>query len=183
MKESPDRLWHIMMQIGILRCSLYRWWVLKGTTFQTDNMLPFLGCLFSKFLITRWCNFCAPSLKWCANSCCLATDNELTAVMQFIASAPTLFPVGYVNEFQNSFHQAPVVPYNVIESIMRDKLQQPLHHRGWWIYWSSANSLCLHSTSLSCNPFICVMHYAVRHCDSSLSSSLILPLKILGCWS
>ncbi|KAG0468035.1 hypothetical protein HPP92_017363 [Vanilla planifolia] len=45
---------------------------------------------------------------------------------QFIASAPTLFPADYVNEFQNCFDRAPAVPFNVIESILRDELGKPL---------------------------------------------------------
>ncbi|CAN6209717.1 unnamed protein product [Urochloa humidicola] len=45
---------------------------------------------------------------------------------QFIASAPTLFPAEYVEEFQNCFDRAPAVPYDVIQSILREELQQPL---------------------------------------------------------
>ncbi|OEL15824.1 putative aarF domain-containing protein kinase [Dichanthelium oligosanthes] len=44
----------------------------------------------------------------------------------FIASAPTLFPAEYVEEFQNCFDRAPSVPYDVIESILREELQRPL---------------------------------------------------------
>lgn len=46
--------------------------------------------------------------------------------MQFVASAPTLFPAEYVEEFQKCFDQAPAVPYDVIESILREELQRPL---------------------------------------------------------
>ncbi|NP_001358892.1 uncharacterized protein LOC100283906 [Zea mays] len=45
---------------------------------------------------------------------------------QFVASAPTLFPAEYVEEFQKCFDQAPAVPYDVIESILREELQRPL---------------------------------------------------------
>jgi aarF domain-containing kinase len=45
---------------------------------------------------------------------------------QFVASAPTLFPAEYVEEFQNCFDRAPPVPYSEIESILREELQQPL---------------------------------------------------------
>lgn len=47
-------------------------------------------------------------------------------IVQFIASAPTFFPAEYVEEFQNCFDQAPPVPYNEIESILREELQRPL---------------------------------------------------------
>ena len=47
-------------------------------------------------------------------------------MMQFVASAPTLFPAEYVEEFQKCFDQAPAVPYDVIESILREELQRPL---------------------------------------------------------
>lgn len=46
--------------------------------------------------------------------------------MQFIASAPTLFPADYVQEFQNCFDRAPPVPFNEIEAILREELQRPL---------------------------------------------------------
>ncbi|CAD6226197.1 unnamed protein product [Miscanthus lutarioriparius] len=45
---------------------------------------------------------------------------------QFVASAPTLFPPEYVEEFQKCFDRAPAIPYNVIESILREELQRPL---------------------------------------------------------
>lgn len=45
---------------------------------------------------------------------------------QFIASAPTLFPAEYVQEFKNCFDRAPAVPFNVIESILREELGRPL---------------------------------------------------------
>ncbi|XP_072998205.1 uncharacterized aarF domain-containing protein kinase At5g05200, chloroplastic [Typha latifolia] len=45
---------------------------------------------------------------------------------QFIASAPTLFPAEYVQEFQNCFDQAPAIPFNEIEAILREELQRPL---------------------------------------------------------
>ncbi|KAG1338162.1 putative aarF domain-containing protein kinase, chloroplastic [Cocos nucifera] len=45
---------------------------------------------------------------------------------QFIASAPTLFPADYVQEFQNCFDRAPPVPFNEIEAILREELQRPL---------------------------------------------------------
>ncbi|KAG2391666.1 putative aarF domain-containing protein [Vigna angularis] len=45
---------------------------------------------------------------------------------QFIASAPTLFPPEYVQEFQNCFDRAPPVPFEDIESILRKELGKPL---------------------------------------------------------
>ncbi|XP_038980827.1 uncharacterized aarF domain-containing protein kinase At5g05200, chloroplastic [Phoenix dactylifera] len=45
---------------------------------------------------------------------------------QFIASAPTLFPADYIQEFQNCFDRAPPVPFNEIEAILREELQRPL---------------------------------------------------------
>ncbi|WOK96724.1 hypothetical protein Cni_G05431 [Canna indica] len=45
---------------------------------------------------------------------------------QFIASAPTLFPAEYVQEFQNCFDQAPAVPFSEIEATLREDLQRPL---------------------------------------------------------
>ncbi|TVU39965.1 hypothetical protein EJB05_13409 [Eragrostis curvula] len=45
---------------------------------------------------------------------------------QFIASAPTLFPAEYVEEFQNCFDRAPSVPFDVIQSILCEELQRPL---------------------------------------------------------
>ncbi|XP_020584401.1 uncharacterized aarF domain-containing protein kinase At5g05200, chloroplastic [Phalaenopsis equestris] len=45
---------------------------------------------------------------------------------QFIASASTLFPAEYVQEFQNCFDRAPAVPFNSIESILREELGRPL---------------------------------------------------------
>ncbi|URD99089.1 ABC1 family [Musa troglodytarum] len=45
---------------------------------------------------------------------------------QFIASAPTLFPAEYVQEFQNCFDRAPAVPFHEIEVTLREELQRPL---------------------------------------------------------
>ncbi|KAH7672476.1 Cadmium-transporting ATPase protein [Dioscorea alata] len=45
---------------------------------------------------------------------------------QFIASAPTLFPPEYVEEFQSCFDRAPPVPYKEIETILREELGRPL---------------------------------------------------------
>ncbi|XP_078168596.1 protein kinase superfamily protein isoform X2 [Carex rostrata] len=45
---------------------------------------------------------------------------------QFIASAPTLFPAEYVEEFQKCFDQTPPVPFSQIEAIIREELQRPL---------------------------------------------------------
>ncbi|KAF6143020.1 hypothetical protein GIB67_041088 [Kingdonia uniflora] len=41
---------------------------------------------------------------------------------QLIASAPTLFPPEYVEEFQKCFDRAPTVPFEEIQSILRDEL-------------------------------------------------------------
>ncbi|KAJ7965166.1 ABC1 family kinase [Quillaja saponaria] len=45
---------------------------------------------------------------------------------QFIASAPTLFPPEYVQEFQNCFDRAPVVPFEEIQGILREELGVPI---------------------------------------------------------
>lgn len=45
---------------------------------------------------------------------------------QFIASAPTLFPPEYVQEFQYCFDRAPVVPFDEIKSILREELAGPI---------------------------------------------------------
>lgn len=45
---------------------------------------------------------------------------------QFIASAPTLFPAEYVQEFQYCFDRAPVVPFDEIKSILREELSGPI---------------------------------------------------------
>lgn len=48
------------------------------------------------------------------------------SMAQFVASAPTLFPTEYVQEFQNCFDRAPAIPFNEIEAILREELQRPL---------------------------------------------------------
>ncbi|XP_021296946.1 uncharacterized aarF domain-containing protein kinase At5g05200, chloroplastic [Herrania umbratica] len=45
---------------------------------------------------------------------------------QFIASAPTLFPPEYVEEFQKCFDRAPAVPYEDIQAIIRQELGRPI---------------------------------------------------------
>ncbi|GFY83441.1 protein kinase superfamily protein [Actinidia rufa] len=45
---------------------------------------------------------------------------------QFIASAPTLFPQEYVQEFQNCFDRAPAVPFEEIQKILREELGGPI---------------------------------------------------------
>ncbi|KAK7275888.1 hypothetical protein RIF29_17014 [Crotalaria pallida] len=45
---------------------------------------------------------------------------------QFIASAPTLFPPEYVQEFQNCFDRAPPIPFEEIQSILRKELGRPI---------------------------------------------------------
>ncbi|XP_057442381.1 uncharacterized aarF domain-containing protein kinase At5g05200, chloroplastic [Lotus japonicus] len=45
---------------------------------------------------------------------------------QFVASAPTLFPAEYVQEFQNCFDRAPAVPFEEIQSILRKELGRPI---------------------------------------------------------
>lgn len=47
-------------------------------------------------------------------------------MLQFIASAPTLFPADYVEEFQKCFDKAPVVPFSEIEVILQEELKRPL---------------------------------------------------------
>ncbi|KAI4339130.1 hypothetical protein MLD38_024101 [Melastoma candidum] len=45
---------------------------------------------------------------------------------QFIASAPTLFPQEYVEEFQKCFDKAPAVPFQQIQVILREELGRPI---------------------------------------------------------
>ncbi|WZY80061.1 hypothetical protein YC2023_026445 [Brassica napus] len=45
---------------------------------------------------------------------------------QFIASAPTLFPPEYVEEFQNCFDKAPPVPFEDIRKILQEELGRPI---------------------------------------------------------
>ncbi|XP_059627881.1 uncharacterized aarF domain-containing protein kinase At5g05200, chloroplastic isoform X2 [Cornus florida] len=45
---------------------------------------------------------------------------------QFIASAPTLFPSEYVQEFQYCFDRAPTVPFEEIQRILREELGGPI---------------------------------------------------------
>ncbi|XVE90955.1 hypothetical protein DITRI_Ditri20bG0117200 [Diplodiscus trichospermus] len=45
---------------------------------------------------------------------------------QFIASAPTLFPPEYVEEFQKCFDRAPPVPFEDIQTILRQELGRPI---------------------------------------------------------
>ncbi|XP_071934380.1 uncharacterized aarF domain-containing protein kinase At5g05200, chloroplastic-like isoform X2 [Coffea arabica] len=45
---------------------------------------------------------------------------------QFIASAPTLFPPQYVQEFQYCFDRVPAVPFADIQAILREELGQPI---------------------------------------------------------
>ncbi|KAL6127967.1 hypothetical protein ACLB2K_071328 [Fragaria x ananassa] len=45
---------------------------------------------------------------------------------QFIASAPTLFPADYVEEFQNCFDRAPAIPFAEIQQILRQELGRPI---------------------------------------------------------
>ncbi|KAI3427806.1 ABC1 domain-containing protein [Psidium guajava] len=45
---------------------------------------------------------------------------------QFIASAPTLFPREYVEEFQKCFDRAPEVPFQEIQAILREELGRPI---------------------------------------------------------
>ncbi|XP_030534383.1 uncharacterized aarF domain-containing protein kinase At5g05200, chloroplastic isoform X1 [Rhodamnia argentea] len=45
---------------------------------------------------------------------------------QFVASAPTLFPQEYVEEFQKCFDRAPEVPFQEIQAILREELGRPI---------------------------------------------------------
>ncbi|OWM69863.1 hypothetical protein CDL15_Pgr025712 [Punica granatum] len=45
---------------------------------------------------------------------------------QFIASAPTLFPKEYVEEFQKCFDKAPAIPFQEIQAILREELGRPI---------------------------------------------------------
>lgn len=46
--------------------------------------------------------------------------------LKFIASAPTLFPPEYVEEFQKCFDQVPSVPFEEIKKIIQDDLGKPI---------------------------------------------------------
>jgi aarF domain-containing kinase len=46
--------------------------------------------------------------------------------LQFIASAPTLFPAEYVKEFQSCLDKTPPVPFEEIKAIIRKELSRPL---------------------------------------------------------
>lgn len=46
---------------------------------------------------------------------------------QFVASAPTLFPPEYVQEFQNCFDRAPAVPFDEIQKILREEFRRPIN--------------------------------------------------------
>ncbi|XP_033509024.1 uncharacterized aarF domain-containing protein kinase At5g05200, chloroplastic isoform X2 [Nicotiana tomentosiformis] len=50
----------------------------------------------------------------------------LQDVSKFIASAPTLFPPEYVQEFQYCFDRAPAVPFEEIQTILREELGRPI---------------------------------------------------------
>lgn len=45
---------------------------------------------------------------------------------QFIASAPTLFPPEYVQEFQSCFDRTPAIPFEDIQKILREELGRPI---------------------------------------------------------
>ncbi|OAY46416.1 uncharacterized aarF domain-containing protein kinase At5g05200, chloroplastic [Manihot esculenta] len=45
---------------------------------------------------------------------------------QFIASAPTMFPPEYVEEFQKCFDRAPAIPFQEIQAILREELGRPI---------------------------------------------------------
>ncbi|WOH01276.1 hypothetical protein DCAR_0520658 [Daucus carota subsp. sativus] len=45
---------------------------------------------------------------------------------QFIASAPTLFPPEYVEEFQYCFDRAPAIPFEEIKKILREEFRGPI---------------------------------------------------------
>ncbi|KAL9257015.1 putative aarF domain-containing protein [Drosera capensis] len=51
---------------------------------------------------------------------------KLSLVLVFIASAPTLFPPEYVEEFQKCFDRAPPVPFEDIKSILIQELGRPI---------------------------------------------------------
>lgn len=48
-------------------------------------------------------------------------------LLQFVASAPTLFPPEYVQEFQNCFDRAPAVPFDEIQKILREEFRRPIN--------------------------------------------------------
>jgi predicted unusual protein kinase regulating ubiquinone biosynthesis (AarF/ABC1/UbiB family) len=64
-----------------------------------------------------------PDLSFLIN---LSSLPFLLQCLQFVASAPTLFPAEYVAEFQNCFDRAPEVPFKEIEAILRKELGRPL---------------------------------------------------------
>ncbi|WP_165857181.1 ABC1 kinase family protein [Marinobacter sp. JSM 1782161] len=45
---------------------------------------------------------------------------------QFIASSPTFFPPGYVEEFQKCLDRTPALPFSLMRKILREELKQPL---------------------------------------------------------
>lgn len=47
-------------------------------------------------------------------------------ILQFIASAPTLFPPEYVEEFQYCFDRAPAIPFEEIQKILREEFRGPI---------------------------------------------------------
>lgn len=51
---------------------------------------------------------------------------SICGILQFIASAPTLFPPEYVQEFQYCFDRAPAVPFEEIQRILREELGGPI---------------------------------------------------------
>ena len=55
-----------------------------------------------------------------------STNTSLIFDFQFIASAPTLFPQEYVQEFQNCFDRAPAVLLEEIQKVLREELGGPI---------------------------------------------------------
>lgn len=53
-------------------------------------------------------------------------DYVWSYTLKFIASAPTLFPPEYVEEFQKCFDQAPPIPFEEIKKIIQDDLERPI---------------------------------------------------------
>lgn len=73
-----------------------------------------VGCLDRKLRLAMSPN---PMLHW--------YDCD-AVVVQFIASAPTLFPAAYVEEFQGCLDRTPAVPFERIREIVRTDLGRPI---------------------------------------------------------
>ena len=65
-------------------------------------------------------------LMFPGNNVCSNYFNDHILLLQFIASAPTLFPAEYVREFQSCLDKTPPVPFEDIKAVIRKELGRPL---------------------------------------------------------